>query len=204
MIKDGPPAPPPPSPCIPALAPLVNDGAGEVDVSVTGPCAQVAGLDMALYRAEGALPLANIARLGASRTYHDGNVDHGKAYRYAARTYSHGGAVGAMSQERTITVVDSTPPAAPIDVHATANGLQVTLTWDAYRDDDLHGFYAYVSTQAGGPYQKINGTLKVISQPWEVTLVVSAPRTYYFVVTTVDFAGNESARSGELSVVLGP
>lgn len=201
-IKDGPPAPPPPFPCIPVLQ-AISTGTGDVDLSLTGPCAQTVGLGMAVYRAEGSEALAQIADLGASRTFRDANVRHGVTYRYAVRSYAHGGAVGSLSPEHPVTVTDTTPPYPPGNVVITAQGLQATATWEANPDGDTLGFNAYIATSPGGPYQKVTGTLRPIYQPWEVTVVASAPGTYYVTVTAVDFAGNESAMSAEESVYLG-
>jgi hypothetical protein len=116
----------------------------------------------------------------------------------------YGGSVSALSQEVAITSVDTTPPVTPAGLEGTTNGLQATLTWKAYRDDDLKGFNGYVAASPGGPYQKINGSVRPIYQPWQMSLIVSAPGTYYVTMTSVDFAGNESAMSDELTIVLGP
>lgn len=202
QINNENPAPPQP-PCIPSLG-AQSEPTGDLFVEVQPPCADVAGLHMDLYRAVGDGPLVHIAQLGGSRSYRDGNVTHGKAYRYAARSYAHGGSVSALSQEVTITSVDTTPPVTPAGLEATTNGLQATLTWKAYRDDDLKGFNGYVAASPGGPYQKINGSVRPIYQPWEMSLIVSAPGTYYVTMTSVDFAGNESSMSDELTIVLGP
>ena len=74
----------------------------------------------------------------------------------------------------------------------------VSLTWNAPAPVEgvtITGYNIYRSTTAGGPYVPIS--FHVSGTAYKDTLV-SGGRTYYYVITSVDSAGHESAYSEEL------
>jgi len=78
----------------------------------------------------------------------------------------------------------------------------VTLTWSSPAPVDgvtLTGYNVYRGTTAGGPYVPI--ALNVSESGYKDTLV-SGARTYYYVVTSVDSRGHESAYSKEIRTVI--
>jgi fibronectin type 3 domain-containing protein len=78
----------------------------------------------------------------------------------------------------------------------------VALTWSAPAPVDgvtIAGYNIYRSTTAGGPYIPI--AFHVSETAYKDTLV-SSPRTYYYVVTSVDTVGRESAYSEEIKTVI--
>jgi hypothetical protein len=78
---------------------------------------------------------------------------------------------------------------------------EITLAWDANTEPDLAGYRIY---QGNGPGEygawkaqvKCRGSDTTCT---EITLVVPAPGKYYWVATAYDDAGNESARSEEIT-----
>lgn len=78
---------------------------------------------------------------------------------------------------------------------ASAQAQQVSLAWDANTETDLHSYRVYSGT-ASRTYTS-NANVGNIT-----TCTISgleASRTYYFAVTALDCAGNESAYSSEVS-----
>ena len=70
-----------------------------------------------------------------------------------------------------------------------------TLTWDANAETDLAGYNVYMGTQSGvygAPISIGNTTSYTVGN-------LTGGRTYYFSLTAVDGAGNESERSAEVS-----
>ncbi|MHB1125645.1 MAG: fibronectin type III domain-containing protein [Bacillota bacterium] len=90
---------------------------------------------------------------------------------------------------------DDTPPAVPASLTAVAGDRVVALQWSSVTDESLYGYLIYRAEEsADGTYSQINSN--VIS--YKTTLVDSAVNngtTYYYKVTTIDQAGNESAGS---------
>jgi hypothetical protein len=92
---------------------------------------------------------------------------------------------------------DTTPPAAPTGLTATAGDTTVSLDWDDNSEPDLDGYNVFRGTTPGGSYTQINGALVTTSSYDDNT--VSNGTTYYYVVTAVDTSSNESFASNEAS-----
>ena len=89
------------------------------------------------------------------------------------------------------------PPAAPTNLSATAGDGSVSLDWDDNGEGDLDGYNVYRSTTQGSGYSQINGSLVSTSDYTDNT--VTNGTTYYYVVTAVDTAAQESGNSNEAS-----
>jgi hypothetical protein len=94
---------------------------------------------------------------------------------------------------------DTTPPANPTGLTATAGDSQVSLNWNDNSEIDLAGYNVYRSTTQGGGYAKVNGSLLTSPNYADSNLTNGTP--YYYVVTAVDLAGHESTSSSEASAI---
>jgi ASPM-SPD-2-Hydin domain-containing protein/centrosomal CEP192-like protein len=73
----------------------------------------------------------------------------------------------------------------------------VKLAWDASSSPEIVGYHVYRGTVSGGPYARL--TSSVIDVTQYVDSSVAAGETYYYVVTSVDSVGLESAHSNQAS-----
>jgi fibronectin type 3 domain-containing protein len=93
--------------------------------------------------------------------------------------------------------VDLAPPAAPAGLTATEGNGQVSLDWSATAG--AAGYHVYRSVVTGG------GFIRVTDAPITTTdfsdTGLQNGRTYFYVVTALDAAGNESAWSNEASAL---
>ncbi len=92
---------------------------------------------------------------------------------------------------------DLTPPSAPTNLWASAGDGFVSLAWDTTAD--AAGYYVYRSPVSGGGYARLNST-PVAGTTFTDDTVANGSR-YYYVVTAVDGAANESQRSDEASAL---
>jgi glycosidase len=94
--------------------------------------------------------------------------------------------------------VDLTPPAAPAGLHVTneANA-SVSLAWSSVAGSA--GYNVYRSPLSGGGWVKANGS-PVSGTSFSDSDLRNA-QTYYYVVTALDTAGNESKTSNEVSAL---
>jgi len=90
---------------------------------------------------------------------------------------------------------DTTPPAAPSGLAATAGDAQVSLDWNDNTESDLAEYVVYRSLD-GVDYQAVASG--VVDSAY-VDSGLTNDTTYYYVVTAVDTSGNESAASGPVS-----
>ncbi len=92
------------------------------------------------------------------------------------------------------------PPAAPTALTATVTG-KVNLDWADNTEPDLAVYNVYRSTTSGSGYAMIATGL--ISSAY-VDASISLSSTYYYVVTAVDSAWNESGFSSEVEATVPP
>jgi hypothetical protein len=112
--------------------------------------------------------------------------------------YTAPSAAGSFTVKAT-SVADNTKSAsATVTVSAPVQHT-VTLTWTA-STSSVSGYNAYRGTVSGGPYTKINTALEAATSYVDNT--VQSGTTYFYVVTSVDSSGTESAFSNQVSAVV--
>ncbi|MFB0516618.1 MAG: leucine-rich repeat domain-containing protein, partial [Candidatus Neomarinimicrobiota bacterium] len=101
------------------------------------------------------------------------------------------------SRPTKVTVVDL-PPAAPTNLTAAPGNGQVTLTWDANTEADLAKYRIYRDTtsQASTLIDSVVGTPPDTSY---TDIGLTNGQEYFYRITAVDSAGNESENSNEVS-----
>jgi hypothetical protein len=94
---------------------------------------------------------------------------------------------------------DRTPPAAPTGLKAVSAGTsRIDLTWNKNSETDLNRYYVYRSQVDGGPYTRI-GSVSKMTQPKYSDTGLKTATIYFYVVTAIDTAGNQSAYSSQAS-----
>lgn len=76
----------------------------------------------------------------------------------------------------------------------------VTLTWVASSSSGVAGYRIFRGTVSGGPYTQLTATL--VTGLSYVDSEVESGRTYFYVVTAVDGAGNQSVFSNQASATI--
>jgi hypothetical protein len=147
------------------------------------------------------VPLIQIA-VAATPEYQDSAFDFDKTYAYVVRSViSEGGSLleSGDSQPAIITPKDTFPPAAPQDVVATIlpaavpGTFVVDLSWTINLETDVAGYRVYrsESENSRGPLL----TQDLLPTPSFRDNNVASGRRYWYTVTAVDHAGNESPPS---------
>jgi len=153
--------------------------------------------------------ISPLALLGPSTTnsYSDAQFEFGKTYVYAVRTVvrADGSEIESDNSEpRTITPLDTFPPAPPQDLvaavlpGATPSAFVVDLSWSSNLETDLAGYRVYRSEQEGARGQLI--TPDLLPVPAVRDRSVALGHRYWYTVTAVDRAGNESGPSRPVAV----
>ena len=93
---------------------------------------------------------------------------------------------------------------SPASLALSGTGVQpashsVTLTWTS-STSTVSGYNVYRSTVSGGPYTKLTST--PIAATTYADAAVQSSQTYYYVVTSVDSSGVESANSAEVTATV--
>jgi fibronectin type 3 domain-containing protein len=139
-------------------------------------------------------PYGQIASGVANSDYSDTEVTNGVTYYYVVTAVDSSTNESGYSNEASATPQDTTPPDAPTNLSATGGDGVVDLDWDDNSEPDLDSYSVYRDTSGGGPYGQIaSGVANSDCSDTDVTNGV----TYYYVVTAVDTASNESGYSDE-------
>jgi len=140
-------------------------------------------------------------------SYRDSGFEFGKTYVYLVRSAVPAADEAIESSDSAPAVVaplDTFPPAAPTGVVAAAlpganpGSAQVDLSWSINSETDLAGYRVYRSEQEGS-----RGALLVpelLPTPAVRDNSVQPGHRYWYTVTAVDRAGNESAPSQQVAV----
>lgn len=149
--------------------------------------------------------------LGESTTssYDDANFAFGHTYTYSVRsvaTYESGSVESADSNVLEVIPRDTFAPETPGNVTATAiavnNSLaaHVDLSWAISTESDLLGYNVYRSDEESASGTRLNST-PLITPVFRDNAVVPG-KQYFYRVTALDRAGNESAPSDPVAVTV--
>jgi fibronectin type 3 domain-containing protein len=123
-------------------------------------------------------------------------------YYYVITAIDDVGNEGSESNEvSTTTPQDTTPPSAPTGLTGSPGDMIVNLSWNANLEADLAGYRVYRSLTSGGPYNNVDQVGKDTTS-YQNTKVFNMV-TYYYVVTAIDKADNDSDYSNEVTVIPG-
>jgi hypothetical protein len=150
-----------------------------------------------------------LALLGpsAANSYSDTQFDFGKTYVYVVRgvVSVDGNEIESDNSEPvTVTPLDTFPPAVPQDLVAAVlpgaapGTFVVDLTWSINLETDFAGYRVYRSEQEGVRGQLVTPDL-LPTPAFRDSSVVPGHR-YWYTVTALDRAGNESATSSSVAV----
>ncbi|NOX18351.1 MAG: hypothetical protein GXO87_08725, partial [Chlorobi bacterium] len=128
--------------------------------------------------------------------FYDDSVYRGPTYYYKVKAIDFAGNVSEFSNSISGKPADSKPPAPPDSVTATVEGTFVSLKWNAPKDIDLKGYYVYGR-------RSDQNFLRAVSLPIPADTTefydsgyndegLWQGRTYYYGVSAVDNAFNES------------
>jgi hypothetical protein len=173
---------------------------GEIAPATPAP----AGKDLSLVK--WISPLAPIGPT-STNSYRDTQFEFGKTYVYVVRALITQDATEIESDNSdpaTVAAVDTFPPAAPQGLVSavlpgtTPNTFVVDLTWSLNLETDLAGYRVYRSEQEGTRGQLV--TPDLLPVPAVRDNSVEPGHRYWYTVTAVDRAGNESPSSTPLAV----
>ncbi|WP_327430336.1 PA14 domain-containing protein [Streptomyces sp. NBC_01236] len=129
-----------------------------------------------------------------STSYTDTTVPvTGETYYYEIRAYDKAGNESAGTTDQAVITVDRTAPAAPTGLTANSGTSGLRTGWSAV--PDAASYRVYRAASASGSFTKVGSTDQVSYLDTSAVEEV----TYYYRVTALDAAGNESAQSAAVS-----
>lgn len=99
----------------------------------------------------------------------------------------------------SVQAPDDIAPGAPSGLSASADILgNVNLSWTGSDDEDLKSYNVYRSTNSGSDYELLGNT----SATTFTDTATVTDSTYFYTVAALDYSGNESDKSNEVSVTV--
>lgn len=159
------------------------------ELTWTASTGEVTGYRIYYGTTEGSYPLS--VEVGGETRYSLDNLNlaENKTYCFVSRAYNESGESGD-SNVVEYTVADTTPPLPPQGVNAVLENGGIVVKWSGNSEVDISGYRLYygISSRTYGPPVTVEGTTYAVTG-------LNVDTTYYFAVTAVDTAGNESGYS---------
>jgi len=195
-----------PDDTIPPLPPenlaISSDATGYLNISWTAPSGEEVYL-YDIYRSEesGAQSFWSPYARTKSTSYLDTKVENGKTYFYVVRSSDKAGNEEKNMLEVGATSMDSTPPGPPRSLGAedTDLGKRIKLVWLAPGGETPTEYHIFKSNVSGG--ENFSKPVAVVSKTYFVDRDVVDGVNYYYVVRSVDAAGNVDTNTEELRVM---
>ncbi|MEO8098152.1 MAG: hypothetical protein ABI811_10660 [Acidobacteriota bacterium] len=129
-----------------------------------------------------------------TNTYVDESTNYGVRYEYVVVGLGGEKQQSKPSAAASITPADVFAPAVPGVPSVVAGAGSIDLSWTRNGEEDLEGYNLFRATD-NGPFEPVASRLAL---PAFSDTKVESGKRYRYVVSAVDTAGNESARSGEV------
>jgi len=131
--------------------------------------------------------------------YADNRVDAGEHYTYKMTAVDASGLESKPSKPKSIFVKDIIAPAAPRGLTALTFENSVELVWYMSPELDAQAYHIYRWKNVEKDSIRINATGIPYDQPHYVDSTCITGQQYYYAVTAVDTAANESEHSNRIS-----
>ncbi|MEO8372486.1 MAG: hypothetical protein ABI806_25085 [Candidatus Solibacter sp.] len=154
-----------------------------------------------VFRKFGDTPFERVAEVTASE-WTDVSAEIGKTYVYIVQSIVKLGnareAESDFSANLSVIPSDTFPPAAPQNLQGSSSPNSAELNWDRNLEDDLASYRVY-RAEGDGAFEKLADVSAIPSYSDRKAV---AGKTYRYVVTALDQAGNESPRSAPVTVIM--
>jgi hypothetical protein len=195
-----------------ALYRIYRGEAGSAPLS-TNPAASTHGQSATASKGDTASPAATpaLAKIGETESppFGDTQTEFNGTYVYSVRSVAQSAGETVESGDSNLVVItpkDVFPPSAPLGLVATEvpgqGGIaaHLELSWAINPETDVAGYNIYRADQPGAPGVRLNKEL--LLTPAFRDMNVQPGQAYFYSVTAVDRAGNESAPSAAVSASL--
>jgi chitodextrinase len=120
-------------------------------------------------------------------TFHVTGLTNGQTYNFTVSAINTSGFESTQSVIKSLTPLNSTPPAVPMGFTAAAGDRQIFLNWTANGESDIKGYNVYLGSN------KVNGA--PITGTAYTAVNLTNGTSYSFTVSAVNTSGFESNKS---------
>jgi fibronectin type 3 domain-containing protein len=168
------------------------------------PSDRTVGFNVYRREADGGEALINdapVLRVEGHLSYLDREAREGAAYRYGVRAVDIIGNVSSPVYSAEVRLTDTSPPLVPMGLTAIDRDDGVLLLWDVSPDPDTSAYNVYRSDTLEGEYALMNDEPIPVEVASYLDSGMARGRPWFYAVSAVDDAGNESPRCGSETII---
>ncbi|MBD3241933.1 MAG: hypothetical protein GF331_15190 [Chitinivibrionales bacterium] len=136
---------------------------------------------------------------GVELAYDDEAVIEGETYTYSVAAVDAAGVVGKRSEPVKVTVEDRTAPETPLGISTRVDGSTVEVVWRMSPELDVAGYLVYRWADGAEDSVVLNEELLAAADAQYRDSDIALGHQYYYAVSAIDHAGNESERTARIS-----
>lgn len=144
---------------------------------------------------------APVLRIEEYLSYYDSAVQEGVIYRYGIQAVDMIGRVSEIVYSPAVEIKDTTPPLVPMGLTALDLDEGVRLLWNLSPEEDVRSYHVYRSDTFEGEFTRINAKPVPFDNPDFTDTRVVRGQAWFYKVSAVDAAGNESAPCGAVTII---
>ena len=142
-----------------------------------------------------------VLRIEDFLNYFDSGARQGVSYRFGVQAVDIIGRVSEIVYSDSVRMVDTSPPLVPMGLTAVDQEEGVLLLWNLSPERDVRSYNVYRSASVEGQYTRINSDPVPFDDPRLVDENIVRGEPWFYQVTAVDAAGNESPPSGAVTII---
>ncbi len=144
---------------------------------------------------------APVLRIEDYLSYYDNGVKEGVSYRYGVQAVDMIGRVSEIVYSKPVQRRDTKAPLVPMGLTAIDTDEGVRLLWNLSPEEDVRSYHVYRSDSLEGEYTRINAKALPFDTPDFTDTQVVRGQAWFYRVSAVDAAGNESAPCGAVTII---
>ncbi|MFW6208224.1 MAG: fibronectin type III domain-containing protein [Spirochaetota bacterium] len=144
---------------------------------------------------------APVLRIEEYLSYYDSAVQEGVRYRYGVQAVDMIGRVSEIVYSPAVEIKDTTPPLVPMGLTAIDADEGVRLLWNLSPEEDVRCYHVYRSDTFEGEFTRINAKPVPFDTPDFTDTRVVRGQAWFYRISAVDAAGNESAPCGAVTII---
>jgi fibronectin type 3 domain-containing protein len=134
--------------------------------------------------------------------YEDLWLQEGQKYSYKVTIADPIGNESKPTDIEFVLLKDKTPPSIVTNILAQEEKGKINISWNMSTQLDVKGYNVYRSKSLMGTFYKLTKELVPFDTPFFKDSTIAEKKQYFFTITAVDSAGNESEQSNPISTYL--
>lgn len=132
---------------------------------------------------------------GERQSFQIRDLESGVLYYFAIKAIDKNDNASALSNVVSTKTIDVVPPATPANVTFENRNASVFLSWDANTENDLAGYRVYYRADGEKEFTQLFAG----NEPPYLLSFLTNEKPYTIALTSIDFIGNESEKSSQIT-----